>query len=58
MVCGGFALEKLHIQVLPGLVSEDCEVHGPQSIPWSPQQPILVRHRAQSLQFQVKFAMF
>ena len=36
MVCGGFALEKLHIQVLPGLVSEDCEVHGPQSIPWSP----------------------
>ena len=58
MVCEGFALAKLHIQVFPRLASEDCEVHGPQPIPWSPQQPIFDRHRAQSLQIQVKFAKF
>ena len=50
-----FASVKLHIQDLPEQVWEDCGVHWPQSILWSPQQPILCRHRTQSLQPQVKY---
>ena len=40
MVCEEFALEKRHIQVLPGLVSEDSE-HAPrQSIQFVQQRLI------------------